>query len=90
MGAVLIVGGEVFEHFRQPGKHPPVATRPEVFLTVSGLVSGPHILAVAKIEFRLSIIHDAVADGHILIELVEIFLVTGDLIHLGHNRHNHI
>ena len=48
------------------------------------------IPAVAVVQARLCIQHDAVAIEDILVELTEILGVTRQMIHLRHHRHHHI
>ena len=85
-----IVGGQVLQHLGQSGQHPSVAACPEVFLAAGGLVFRIDILAVAEVEAGLAVEHDAVAVEDVLIELVQVFHVARQLIHLGHNRHHHV
>ena len=80
----------ILQHLSQSGEHPSVATRPEILLTGFGLMLRIDIPAVAVVQARLCIQHDAVAVEDILVELTEILGVTRQTIHLRHHRHHHI
>ena len=80
----------VLEHLGQSGQHPAVAACPVVFLAVGRLVLGPHVLTVAEVEARLGVEHDAVAVEQVLVELVEIFLLARQAVHLCHHGQHHV
>ena len=87
---MLVVGGEVFQHFGQPGEHPSVAPCPEVFLAVQALVFGIDVFGIAVVEVLVGIEHDAVGIGDVFVEFVEIEFVVGHLVEFGHDGHHHV
>ena len=81
---------QVLQHLGKSGKHPSVASCPEVLLAAGTLVLGIYIFTVAEIESGLGVEHNRVAILDVFIEFVEIALIACSLIQLGHHRHHHI
>ena len=88
--AVGISRRQVLQHLGKSGKHPSVASCPEVLLAAGTLVLGIYIFAVAEIKSGLGIEHNRVAILDVLIEFFEIEVIARSLIQLGHHRHHHI
>ena len=85
-----IVFRHILQHLGQSGQHPSVATGPEIFLAVGRLMLGKDVFAVAEIESRFLVEHDAVTVEQILVELVEVFLIARKPVHFRHHRHHHV
>ena len=89
-GLAHVGGRHVLQHLGQSGQHPSVATSPEVFLPVGRLVLRVDVFAVAEVEARLRVEHDAVAVEDILVELAQILCISCKLVHLRHHGHYHV
>jgi len=87
---VAIATGHILQHLSQSGQHPSVSAGPKILLAIHALVLGIDILSIAEVKPRLAIEHDRVGISHVVIELVEVCLVVGELIHLGHDGHHHV
>ncbi len=48
------------------------------------------VLAVAEVEAGLGVQHDGVAVEQVVVQLVQVALVTRQPVHLGHHRHHHV
>ena len=88
--AMTVALRHVGEHLCQSCHHPSVASCPEVFLSLFGLVCGIDIASVAIIELCLGVEHETVGIAEVVVEFVEILHILGDLIEFGEHWHDHI
>ena len=89
-GAVLVVGGQVFQNLGQAGQYPSVAAGPEVLLPVDTFVLGIDIFGVAVVEVLFRVEHYLVGIGDVLVQFVQIEGVMSNLVEFRHDRHHHV
>ena len=88
--SVLIGLRHIRQHLCQSGKHPSVATRPEILLPGGRLMFRIHIFTVTEIKSGLTIEHDTIRVKDVLIQFIEVLRITCQQVHLRHHRHDHI
>ena len=75
---VVLVGfRHVLQRLCQCCERPPVASRPEIFAPIGCLMFGEDVSAIAKVNARLGIEHDAICIKDVGVELIEMLLLCG-------------
>ncbi len=87
---MFVILRHVFQNLGKTGKNPTVASSPEVFFAIGAFVFGVYIFGIAIVQAFVIVVHDTVAYNDVIVQFVEVFVVAGDIIHLGHHRHYHI
>ena len=85
-----VIPGQVGQHLGQAREHPAVAARPEVLAAVGCPVLRVDVLGIAVVQAGFLVEHQLVGPDEVQVQLVEVALVAGRLVQLGHGRHHHV
>ena len=81
----------VGKHFGETCENPAVSTCPETFsLAACCLYFRVYILGITVIKLLVLVEHQAVTPQEIIREFVKVFHFSRELIHLGHDGHDHV